>query len=99
MAKKLVLILALVVFLSGNIFAQNQSKHESGKMLLGINLGSSVTPSFSSVRDDKIPEGNYALILNMLGLNPNFSHFYVICQSFVTGGEYCWLFPHRTIGH
>jgi hypothetical protein len=69
MAKRLVLILALVVFLSGGVFAQKPSKHQPGDMLLGINYGMGTSPNVLDIAKDEIPKGNYALFGMFLGLN------------------------------
>jgi len=65
MVKKAFLVLILIALLSGTVFAQ---KHKSGDMLLGIDLGMGITPSFSKVKNDNIPSGNYAITFD-LGLN------------------------------
>jgi hypothetical protein len=66
MAKKLVLILTLIIFLSGSLFAQKPDKHEAGKILLGINTGVGITPSLFNTGDYK--EGLYGVGFNA-GLN------------------------------
>ena len=79
MGKKIFLILVLAVFLSGSVFAE---RHEAGDMLLGIDLGFNLTPSFFSVTGDSVPKGNYAITFD-LGLN--FDYYLFNWLSFNSG--------------
>jgi len=68
MKKKLLLVLLITILLSGSVFAR-ENKHESGNMLLGINLGTSLTPNFFNsakafTGSDGLPVGTYALALD-----------------------------------
>ena len=67
MAKKVLFVLVLVALLAGSVFAQSQ-KHQSGNMLLGIDLGAGFTPNIYKVTKDTIPTGDYAMTFD-LGLN------------------------------
>jgi len=57
--KKFILIVLMLALLSGTVFAQ---KHNAGEMLLGLNLGTNITPTFGKVTGSGIPPmGNYAI--------------------------------------
>ncbi|MDR2634334.1 MAG: hypothetical protein LBC51_12050 [Treponema sp.] len=62
--KKLMLLLVLASVLASGLFAQ-EDKHQAFDMLLGLNLGSGITPNMgdlvSALNDKRIPKGNYAV--------------------------------------
>ena len=91
MAKKVLLLLILVTLLSGSILAAQEHRHESGNMLLGIDFGLGLTPSFFSAvsATDTIPAGNYAITFDF-GVNFDYYLFYWL--SFSSG-----LFSHTGI--
>ena len=83
MTKKLFLVLLIAILLSGSIFAADRvHKHDSGKMLLGINFGTNYSPNIFRVLKDDIPSGNYAATLSF-GLTFDYYLFYWL--SFNTG--------------
>ena len=70
MIKKFFLISLLITLLSGNAFTLD-SRHQSGDILLGIDLGLGVTGRFSKITDDVMPKGNYAAIIDA-GINVDY---------------------------
>jgi hypothetical protein len=87
MAKKHVLVLALVVFLSGSLFAQKQNKHEAGDMLIGGGFGAGFSPNIFRMPADMsnseyIAKGNYA---NTFELGVHFDYYLNSWLSFNTG--------------
>ena len=91
MRKKILFVLVLIVLFSGSVVFGQNSKHKSGDMLLGIDLGMGLTPSFFSAvsASDEISKGNYAITFD-LGLN--FDYYLFDWLSFNSG-----LFTHSGI--
>jgi hypothetical protein len=73
--KRKVFAMVLAVSIGSGLFAQ---KYEPFDMLVGLNLGMGITPSFSglmmSMSENEIPHGNYALIFDV-GLSYDFYLF------------------------
>lgn len=75
MTKKLFLVLLIAILLSGSLFAADrQHKHESGNMLLGINLGTSFSPNIFKLAKDDLPTANYGVVFDF-GLTFDFYLF------------------------
>ena len=76
--KNLVLVLFMVVLLAGRAFAQEENKHQSGDVLIGLNFGFGITPNmfgfFKNLDAGKIPQGNYAYIIDF-GITGDFYIF------------------------
>lgn len=92
MAKKIIVALILIALFSGSVFGLN-NKHESGNMLLGIDLGVGVTPSMYNVKENTIPTGNYAVAFDV-GLNFDYYLFNWLSLSsgiFMHSGIYLFL--------
>ena len=92
MKKKIIFALVLIVLFSGTAFSVGQQdRHKAGDVLLGIDLGMGLTPSFFSAvsADNEIPKGNYAIAFD-LGLNVDYYLFHWL--SFSSG-----LFMHSGI--
>jgi hypothetical protein len=68
-----ILALALVFGMTGTA-AFAQEKHQPSDVLIGLNWGMGITPNIGdvfSIKDDKIPQGNYALVFDF-GLTGDF---------------------------
>ena len=73
MVKKVLLASLLFALLTGVVFSQ-QSRHQEGDLLIGINIGASVSPNFFNVLSDDIPKGNYGLAVEA-GVNVDYYLF------------------------
>ena len=75
MAKKIFLLFILVTLLAGSVFAKgHQDKYQSGSMLLGIDLGTGITPNIYTVTENSIPIGDYGFAFD-LGVNFDYYMF------------------------
>jgi len=66
MMKKLFLILLISIFISSSVFSE--SKHEAGNILLGVNLGGSISTEIFNFKGEDSPIGNYVAMADF-GLN------------------------------
>jgi len=69
-----ILALALVWGMTGTRAFAQEEKHQQFDVLMGLNWGMGITPNIGdvfSIKDDKIPQGNYALVFDF-GLTGDF---------------------------
>jgi hypothetical protein len=71
MAKKSLIVVVLAIVIAGGAFAQEEHKHESLDVLMGINYGMGITPNIGRLFSGDIPSGNYALTFDF-GLTTDF---------------------------
>ena len=68
MKKNFVLAPLMAALLVGGVFAQEEHKHQPFDVLIGLNFGFGISPNMfeipKSISDQKIPQGNYALIFD-----------------------------------
>ena len=60
----------ILILATGTLFAKD-SKHQKGDILLGFDLGLGFTTNLGKIRDDSIPNGNYAMAFD-LGMNVDY---------------------------
>jgi len=65
--RRRILLVLLLSVLPAGIFAR-ENRHQGGDMLIGINFGFGITPNFFNLfTENKIPKGNYGLVLELGG--------------------------------